>query len=366
MTTRTRSMSRCALTAVIAASCTGSEIDAPPIGKSFDAPAAQTQMQAVDGLLGAPAWRSFTMMSAHFGLGAPTTAAVAGARELGVGGPSLTTADVRQLAAASAARVLAATAAQDGAGVPALPPHVKGTTFIWDATQHRYVAASGRSGAPTDGVRFVLYAVNPFTNEPVVAAEIGYADLTDIGAGRASGVGLRLQLVSGGMTYLDYSVIADGTETTGSLSVNGFLSDGATRLNFQITARGTNAPGASTGQVTFQFDIPDRAFSATGDVRGSESLGSQHVDLVVRVHDARIAFAVESDARSVNASISVNDQLFATVTGDPHQPVVRGAGGRELRPDEAQALGQMMGLADTAFRMLGDLLKPAEAILGPH
>ena len=68
-------------------------------------------------------------------------------------------------------------------------------------------------------MRFVLYAVNRLTNQPVVAAEIGYADLTDIGAGRTSGVGLRLQLVSGATTFLDYSVVADGTETTGSLSV---------------------------------------------------------------------------------------------------------------------------------------------------
>jgi hypothetical protein len=362
-----RFMTRCvAATALLASACTGTEIDAPPTAKSFDAPAAQAQLQAVDGLLGVPAWRSFTAMSVHFGLGAATTAAVTGARELGVGAQSLSSVDVRREAVASAARVLAATSAQDGAGVPALPPQARGTTFIWDAAQHRYVAASGRSGAPADGVRFILYAVNPLTNEPVVAAEIGYADLTDIGTGRATGVGLRLQLVSGATTYLDYSVTADGTETTGSLAVSGFITDGTTRLNFQIAAGGTNVPGASTGQVTFQFDIPDRAFSATGDVRGSESLGGQHVDLVVRVHDARISFTVDSDARSVNAVISVNDQVFATVTGDPHQPVVRGAGGRELRPDEAQALGHMMGLADTAFRMLGELLKPVETILGPH
>ena len=49
-----------------------------------------------------------------------------------------------------------------------------------------------------------------------------------------------MPVVSGATTFLDYTVVADGSETAGSLSVNGFLTDGTTRLNFDIAARGAS------------------------------------------------------------------------------------------------------------------------------
>lgn len=363
LTIRSATLRAATLAMLVASACTGNDVAAPSAEQSFDAPLARTQMQALDSLLGATAWQSFAAMSPSFALTPAAAAAVADARALALSRAPLSAPEARSLATAAAERVWAVAAAND-AGVAALPPEAKGTTYIWDAAQRRYVAAAGRAGAPADGVRFVLYAVNPFTKEPVVTAEIGYADLTDVGLARPSGVGLRLQVVSGATTFLDYTVVADGSETAGSLSVNGFLTDGTTRLNFDIAARGASGPDGRRGAVDFAFDVVERGFGATGSVRTTDGTSgqTQQVDLTVRVRDASIRFAVTGDAQTVNASVFVNDQPFATVTGDPRQPVVRGAGGRELRPDEAQALGQMLGLADTAFRVLGELLRPVEAI----
>ena len=363
-TTRFASVRIGTLAVLVAAACTGSDVAGPRDETAFDAPLARTEMQTIDGLLVETAWESFAALGPRFGLTPAATAAVAGAGELAAARAPLSALEARSLATASVARVWTAVAANDVAAVAALPPDTKGTTYIWDVAERRYVAAPGRTGAPADGVRFVLYAVNPLTKEPVVAAEIGYADLTDVGLARPSGVGLRLQVVSGITTFLDYTVIADVAGTSGSLSVGGFLTDGTTRLNFDIAARGASGPGGRSGAVDFAFDVAEHGFGATGSVRMTEGSGgqAQQVDLVVRVKDARIRFAMVGNERAVNASIFVNDQRFATVTGDPRQPDVRGAGGRELRPDEAQALGQMLGLADTAFRVLGDLLKPVEAI----
>ena len=359
-TTRSATMRLGTLAVLLAAACSGNDVAGPRDEQAFDALLARTEMQAIDGLLGATAWESFAAMSPSFGLAPAATAAVAGASELAFARAPQSPLEARLLATASAERVWTVAAANE-AGVAALPPATLGTTYTWDTTARRYVATPGRAGAPANGVRFVLYAVNPLTREPVVAAEIGYADLTDVGLARPSGVGLRLEVVSGATTFLDYTVLADGSESAGSLSVTGFLTDGTTRLNFDIAARGTSGPTGRTGAVDFDFDVAEHGFGATGSVRSTSGSNGQ-VDLVVRVRDARIRFAVIGDEQTVNASVLVNDRLFATVTGDPRQPVVRGAGGRELRPDEAQALGQMLGLADTAFRVLGELLKPMEAI----
>ena len=363
-TIRPASLPVAALAMLLTAACTGGDVAGPRAEQSFDAPLARTEMQTLDGLLGAPAWESFATMSPSFGLTAAATAAVSDARALAVSRAPLSAPEARRLATAAVERVWAVDAASAGAGLAALPPDTKGTTYVWDTPQRRYVAASGRTGAPVDGVRFVLYAVNPLSREPVISAEIGYADLTDVGLARPSGVGLRLLVVSGVTTFLDYTVIADGSATSGSLSVNGFLTDGTTRLTFGIQARGALGPEGRTGAVDFTFDVVDHGFGATGSARMTDGpVGqAQQVDLVVRVRDARVRFAVAGDGSAVDGSIFVNDQLFATVTGDPRQPAVRGAGGRALRNDEAQALGQMLGLADTAFRVLGALLEPVGAV----
>jgi hypothetical protein len=59
----------------------------------------------------------------------------------------------------------------------------------------------------------------------------------------------------------------------------------------------------------------------------------------------------------------VNDRIFATVTGDHHNPVVRGAGGRDLTQEDIQALHGIMRLVGGIFELFGNLLKPVVAIL---
>ena len=46
-----------------------------------------------------------------------------------------------------------------------IPDSLLGTTWTYDDTQGRYVV-SARTDGPSNGVRFVLYAVNPVTSSP--------------------------------------------------------------------------------------------------------------------------------------------------------------------------------------------------------
>ena len=89
-----------------------------------------------------------------------------------------------------------------------LPAEVLGKTFEYNSGTAQY-EATARTGAPANGVRFILYAVNPVTQVPVEPlTEAGYADVLDESTATANSV--RLQLVSGGVTYLDYGVTGIG------------------------------------------------------------------------------------------------------------------------------------------------------------
>lgn len=210
------------------------------------------------------------------------------------------------------------------------------------------------------------YAVNPVTREPLVETEIGYADLTDEGRARPTGIGLRLVVVSGAVTYLDYAVVIDGGPLRASLAVDGMVTDGTTKALFEIDASGTaTADGAGTFAVDFDFDVPDRRFAFVANVRGqgTPTTYTEEIDLEVRAHGTTIKYEIAADLQTIDATIFVNGRVFATATGSRWHPEVRGAGGRELTADEVHALRRMIHLADGAFLLFARLLEPVGAIL---
>ncbi|MBI3082064.1 MAG: hypothetical protein HYY94_03975, partial [Gemmatimonadetes bacterium] len=89
-----------------------------------------------------------------------------------------------------------ATAASASVFPPGIP---LGATFVYDPAQQKYVA-SDRTGAPSNGVRFILYAV-PLAAQP---SEIGHVDLLD------QSTALRVQAFLTGNTSpaLDYTASA--------------------------------------------------------------------------------------------------------------------------------------------------------------
>jgi hypothetical protein len=308
---------------------------------------------------------SFTALSASFDLEASATVAIAGSRELSSARDDLTIDRAKRVALTTAERLMSASLADVALASPALPPGSLGTTYIYDPAVRRYVAAPGRTGAPPNGVRFILYALNPVTQEPIVAVEVGHADLIDDGIASAPGLALRLIVVSGETTYLDYRVALEGSASAGSLAVTGFLTDGETRVDFDIEASGTAGPTAATMNVAFEFGVPARDFSVAGTVEGAHSAdgGLGRIDLSVRSGQSTIDVAMTGDDHTVNATFLVDGRIFATVTGDHRDPVVRGAGGRELSAEEVAALRGILQLVGGVFELFGNLLEPVGAIL---
>ncbi|MFQ5690744.1 MAG: hypothetical protein ACE5HQ_10780 [Gemmatimonadota bacterium] len=354
--------------AVAGAGCSGdSATGVGGVPVSFDAARTQEDIQAVNRVFGSDVWQSFQAFG-HSVTSAPASASGAAAAGLAVENLARLAPSEARRAAVDLTRLILSQAGGrvSASRVPRIPPGIRGTTFVLDPETRQYVPDPDRTGAPPNGLRFILYAVNPFTGEPVVTAEIGHADLTDEGDSLPDAVALRLRIVSEGTTFLDYTVQAGGSETGGALSVAGFVRDRETRLEFDIAVTTKSDPNGESADVSFHLMIPQRRFAADGTVAhvNGQTGQADRIELAVRVGEDTIGFTATQTETAVDATFTVNGRVFATLTGDPMNPEVLGADGRKLTREEARALNDIASLTDTVFRLLGQLLQPASSILG--
>jgi len=108
-----------------------------------------------------------------------------------------------------------------------------GKTFTYNTQTGRY-QASELTGAPPNGARFLLYAVNSATKTVVLPLQqLGYVDLTDKSSQASNTVGVNA--VINNSTVLSYD--ASGSISTGTLSVTakGYVTDGTNRLDFDLS-----------------------------------------------------------------------------------------------------------------------------------
>lgn len=227
-----------------------------------------------------------------------------------------------------------------------------GVTFTRNAETLEY-EASDRTGAPSNGVRFVVYAVNPISGEPVTPlAEVGYADVV-VTEGTSSG-SVSIELVSGNVTYLDYTVAAALAQNAFSLGVTGFVSNGQDRVNFDLdTDIGETEIGLdytltvpTRGNFRLDFDetITSTTMTSTLQLRGEHG--------TVRLSGSRTPTSGSYD-------VTVNGEPFATIAvSQGQQPVITGADGEPLSEEEMEALQAVFLIFLGGFDFFEDLLDP--------
>ncbi|HUF31044.1 MAG TPA: hypothetical protein VMM77_10390 [Gemmatimonadaceae bacterium] len=331
----------------------------------FDPARAQADVAAMTTLMQGDQLAAFTAMSGYFDLSGAPLAAVSSARQLLSSSSPASPETSRRVAVAAVEGFSLRTAAGSTPSLATLPPEVFGTTFTFDPGSNTYVP-SDRTGAPANGVRFIIYAVDPITNVPIVGTEVGHADLIDTSAGSELGAGLRLIVVGGSTTYLDYAFLASGTTNSTILQVDGFVSDGSTMLNFGIDATVAIVEEELSVDLDFSFAIPSRQFSVTASLDGlvgsSASLGE--ITLTIVSAGAHVRFEIAEDESTLNATVYVNNRIFATVTGDPADPTVLGAGGNELTAEEIAALSNLLRVAEASFEFFSFLMAPVYSATG--
>lgn len=248
--------------------------------------------------------------------------------------------------------------------VPLISETNRGVTFVYDASLDTYVPDPTLTGAPANGVRFILYET--IEERPDPSREIGYADLIDSGTTANNDIVLRFVAVKDGATFLDYGFTVSATDGQASAVIDGFLQDPENRLDFAIDLAGTDFGGTKTFDLGFDMAIAAREFTIEGGLTGEERAdGSSHdVDLTVRHGDDSIRVDGSAINSQIDAGFYLNGSLFATARGGENAPEILNANGDPLRPIEVVALVQVLRVTSAVFMLVECLGEPVEGLIG--
>lgn len=244
------------------------------------------------------------------------------------------------------------------------PSHL-GRTFVYDASLDQYVVDPSRTGAPANGVRFVLYAVDG-SGRPNPAREVGSADLLDEGSSSDATIILRLVVTKEGVTRIDYRTAVLPGDGSGRVEVTGFATDDdGTRLDFDIDVTATRQGATSQIDADFDLAVKARNFRITGTVRGAEDgrEGDGAVAVTARHGATSFRVAAEGDGETIDGTIFLNDAPFVTVSGDVRNPTLRGASGAPVTPLELRVVREVLHAVDDVFALVEDLVRPVEHLL---
>ncbi len=330
----------------------GSDITGPENG-NFDSEATTAGLDVVDGAFETAAFASLEALGDDFGIpGASAPAAT-----------ELLRAATRPEAADFSVRISeAASELMASANAPAIvliPEEYRGLTLIYHPEEGYYVDET-RDDAPTNGVRFILYAVNPVTHqitEPLT--EIGYADITDESTETVASIGL--EVVSDGVTYLDYLVTLSGTIVNPTFTISGFLMDGESQADFTLThAYAVNIAGI-TINLDYEIDVDDFSMDVALEiVGGGDQEPTISVDIAFSDGSNTVTIAGSVQDRLGTLEVHGNNVLFAVITIDSSTVTVTDAEGEPLTDQEVQALKELIEIIDEAEEIFEDLLGPVE------
>jgi hypothetical protein len=245
------------------------------------------------------------------------------------------------------------------ASVSAIPASALGVTYVWDEGAHVY-AASDLSGAPSNGVRFLLYAVDPVTLRPVEpVVQVGYVDVTD--QSTSTTAAFRVKVVDGSVVYLDYSVSATGSESSGIVTVSGFASNGSARANFSLKNSISQNAGGLLLSLDYRLNVPSRnltldwtaTFANISDTEVAVTL-----DFTISGPNGAVRLVGTYGATGGNFTVKVNGSVYATINLDGSSAVITGAGGASLTADEEATLHTILDYYDQSLTAFSDLLAP--------
>jgi hypothetical protein len=325
----------------------------------FSASGTSADVQSVSAAFSPAAVQSFTAIggeiSANLGSGAAAAVATAPTARTVVG-----TAASQKYASLLTERL--GVGARPSYLMAGIPGQYLGKTFEWDATSGHYVATA-RTGAPSNGVRFMLYAVNPVTLQPATPLdELGYADIT--ASSTSSSVTARAQIVAGGVTYLDYSLTATASGTGGTVTISGFATNGTDRVNFTLdNTLVSDGQGGFNLDITYTAAVPTRQFGVTLKLALAGGTASTvTVDLTAHGPHGTVSLKGTDTDGSGTFSVTTNGQPFATITVSPSGQSFTGANGAQLTAEEQTALDDIFAVFGDSLSFFGDLLEPLSTV----
>jgi hypothetical protein len=319
---------------------------------NVDAAVMQAKLDALSAeFTGNAVFQSLATLSGHFTLTAAGQAAVRATLPLGVPRAPST-----NLAAAGGTRLQAmrlyASLAPNSPMV-LFPANVLGKTFVWDVTLDKYVQST-QTGAPANGVRFLLYTVDQATGMPIEPLQaLGNVDLTDESTPAADILGVLVKF--GSTTVADYTISAVVTTTSLSLTASGSLFGQTNRVDFTLENTVTQTSAiidyhvqASNG---YAVDIKITGTETSFTVDFTISGGGNSLQMVGSV-------TISGSSGTISIQIKYNGTVVATISGDVNNPTVTGAGGRQITQQEIAHLLAIFEQAAEVINTLGEVFGP--------
>jgi len=231
-------------------------------------------------------------------------------------------------------------------------------TFSTPESRCRYQVDPQRTGAPANGVRFILYAVDPVIKKVVTPLqEIGYLDVTDKSTPAAATVGIKA--VVNGTTLLEYDASAVVTTTSITFSAKGYVTDGTTRLDFDLSQ--TLSQGAAS--IDYQVSVAgkDRSIRFVASGSREEPMGTVTLTIKDRGHTTELKGTGNDDA--ISGTISYDGKVVINISGTPDHPVFTPADGATVTEEQLRSLKRLFNFVEELFDHFDHLLKPAHRTL---
>ena len=325
-------------------------------GDSFDPSASAADLEAVGSAFNTDVYESLSKMGGDFGgvAAAPALAAsVVDAGWIVVSSPENWQLYGGEIANALLSRSAAALLSPDTFG---------GRRYVHKAEGHCHTR--DRAGAPANGIRFILYEVNPITGEPGTT-EIGWVDVMDESTDLAAVV--RLSVLSGEIEFINYTVSASGVINSVSLDIDGWVTDGTTQVNFTLNHSIDATFATARAEIDYQIDVPSRDFSVAANmvVEFDAETQAGTITIVASFSQANnnvvVQGSIDSQSDSGTLEVLVNGNLFATITFAGESITVAGPDGNALSQEHAQALRKITdALGDIFDGTFEDLFSPVE------
>jgi len=258
---------------------------------------------------------------------------------------------------------------------PIIPDAVTGTTYEWNVDSAGYVATA-RVGAPANGIRFIVYGIDPLTGDPLVPlVETGHVDLLDESTATSGRLHILVQGLGGAPTFLDYTATGTPSATGGTISAAGFVSNGQAgsalrRLDFDVALTLSQTLSAFTANLVAALDVnqPDVSIDISWDYELGQTGRTEAVRFSFqRPGEVIIIEGVYTNSQagaSYDFEVRVNGGIFATITGNAGGVQILDENGDPLTQDEIACLQALFigwqEVVDLALEILG----PALALFG--
>ncbi len=259
-----------------------------------------------------------------------------------------------------------------------IPEELLGRTLVYDPDGNSFKIDSTRTGAPPDGVRFILYKFDPgtFLRPSLPLTEIGHLDIVD--ASTASTINVSMTADVQGATLLSYAVTGALTETRASLAAAGFVSDGVRRVNWgsdydatldPATATATDATATShmsAGTLSLQATISLHVTVESGEIQQIDA------SLTVGITDGQDTIDLDMDLEleglfgeeRLSGRARFSGQTVAAISGTLEAPRATNAEGAELTLAELAAVENLIRATNDFLDIAVDLLFTPGDLIG--